>query len=523
MGDGFCRCDSCLQSFRNKYGRELPRTSLDKDLDYQRYRQDCFVKPFAAIRAAIDAESPTTAFVGGVGYTYYFGRQGDNARRVAPHVDVVSIESQWNYDLPRGYAPDSAPRLHEVGMIMRQLRSSCDKPVLGTVWIAKHVDQNFAPRTKPHVVLNFMELLAHGAIPQVHVQNALEVDATHLPTLTRLYADAGKLLPWLADSYPVAHVGILDWGSLDRPTTFFDMSLRGAYKAMLEEHIPIEFVGPAEVSKTKCNVLLLANAGELPTDCIDEIEDFVRRGGGLVATYQTTLQNPRLAALAGIKHLGSVNKVREFPLHSYYRISDQTSPWDGVSGALRSFQGKFERVETLEGTRVLGHVLDFAANRQSSKHILHVAWPGQPIAPLATERSIDKGKVIYVAADLCAAAQRFGDADSLKILATCVRAASTCKLPFHTSNVPPSVEVTLHRGTRGLAMVLINQTTNQYLSDPIRYIVPVHDLRFCLSCGPQIVRSITTISGGDVAWRQHGEEVDIRIEKIDDYEGLLIE
>jgi hypothetical protein len=241
-------------------------------------------------------------------------------------------------------------------------------------------------------------------------------------------------------------------------------------------------------------------------------------------TFQTISGNGRLAELAGLRRVASVRKVDgEFPLHTYYRVTRTNGAWSALAGVLRSFQGSYEAVEPLAGTRVPGNVLGFDLNRRSDKHILQVTWPGAPIAPLATERRVDQGKVVYIAPDLCAAARRYGDADSLAILAAAVRAASSNPLPIVVENVPPSVEVTAHRGRRGLAVVLVNQTCNQYLADPVRYIVPIQGARLTLDCGPKEVRSVRTVTGADCHWRQVDDRLHLTLPKLGDYEGILVE
>lgn len=532
VGSGFCRCRYCLGSFRQDYGRELPKDKLDDDPDYQRYRQDSFARPFQALRRAIDSISPSTAFFGGLGYTYYFGKQGDDVRRVAPLVDVVCIEAQWNYDLPQGYDPGWAPTLPEVGLMMQCLRAEGRKPMLGTVWIAKHVDQNYAPRTAANVILNFAELLAQGAIPQVHTQNALEVDARHLPTLRRLYADAGKALPYLRDSYVVSHVALLDWACLDRPAEYFDRAFRGAYKAMMEAHLPVRIVTVEQLtdsllaltpSRGGFNVLLLANALNMDDATVSRIEQYVRAGGGLVMTYQTITRNPRLAELAGIRHVASRRKADgEFPLHTYYRLDTQDAAFHGLAGQLRSFQGSYEAVECQGDTRSLGQILGFDDTRRSDQHILQTCWPGQPISPAMTLRALGKGRVVYIAPDLDAAARRYGDPDSLKVLAATVRCAGNGVIPIQVI-APPSVEIVTHRSPKRLVVMLVNHTTNQHQSDPIRYVVTVSDVRISIAEVPHKPRRVQTVSGAKVSSTLRDRQLQLHLPKLAEYESILVD
>ncbi len=231
-----------------------------------------------------------------------------------------------------------------------------------------------------------------------------------------------------------------------------------------------------------------------------------------------------VSARPGFHRIASVRKADgEFPLHTYYRVTEREGAWGVLADALRSFQGSYESVGPQAGTRVLGHVLGFDSDRRSDQHILQVTWPGEPMAPLATERRLGDARVVYIAPDLCAAARRYGDADSLAVLAAAVRAASSGPPPLVVENIPPSVEVTIHRGQRGVAVVLVNQTSNQYLADPVRYVVPIHEARLTLDCGRKKVRSVRTVTGADLHWRQADDRLNLTLPRLGDYEGILIE
>ena len=53
----------------------------------------------------------------------------------------------------------------------------------GTIWPSTHVDSNYMQRPSAPFRSEFIDLLAHGMNPQVHIQNALEVDRTLAPQL----------------------------------------------------------------------------------------------------------------------------------------------------------------------------------------------------------------------------------------------------------------------------------------------------------------------------------------------------
>jgi hypothetical protein len=93
------------------------------------------------------------------------------------------------------------------------------------------------------------------------------------------------------------------------------------------------------------------------------------------------------------------------------------------------------------------------------------------------------------------------------------------------TDLPPSVEIAVHRspGGRRLCVILTNQSTNQRAVDPIRYIVPIHDVEVQLNVGSNAVKSVETVTGERIEWQQASEWLDMRFGLLCAYEGLLVD
>jgi hypothetical protein len=72
-------------------------------------------------------------------------------------------------------------------------------------------------------------------------------------------------------------------------------------------------------------------------------------------------------------------------------------------------------------------------------------------------------------------------------------------------------------------VVLTNQTTNQHYPDPIRYIVPIRDVEVRLRLDRSVVDEVHTVTGQDVSWHQADGWVTMRVDRLQAYEGLLID
>jgi len=149
----------------------------------------------------------------------------------------------------------------------------------------------------PHEVLRRMMLaLTHGASPSIAVIQP--------PTLRKAVLDGLDAVQarkrWLTHKRPEP------WAALvmsDNTRAFYGRSsghveerymahVFGAFRAAIEEHLPIAVVNDWNLNSTDLapyKVLVLPNTACLDSAQVTAIEQFVRNGGGLVASCDTSL------------------------------------------------------------------------------------------------------------------------------------------------------------------------------------------------------------------------------------------
>lgn len=525
MPPGYCYCEFCRQAYHDQYDRAIPTEDLPENREYHEFRQRSCAGVWRTFREVIQETSPSTLLFGGINAAYWFGDANFDLTRCNQLADVICIEGQWNYDLPSGFDPSFAPELRELGLILQIMRAEGRKPVLSTVWIAKHVDQNYSPRSKANVTLNFAELLFQGATVQAHTQNALEVDNHHQTTLADLNKTVARLQPWLANSRVVADVGLVRCCDPRDQPAVFDRSLRGYYKALVEHHIPARVITDRDLRDglaNDCGVWVFPDAREIHPAVAAQIAHFVAAGGGVVFTYRTIERHPELAKLAGVQRVLGIREysASQFPLHTYYRIAPGHGDWGDLPGTLLSFQGS--RVDVLPGdsATVVARVVGLDSTRMSEADILRAAWPAAEAEPLVLMSRHGSGRVCTILGDLDAAARRYGDPQTLSLLASAVLNVSGSPVTVR-SDAPPSVEIVTHQSDAGVVVLLLNQTTNQTTSDPIRYVVPLRDLSVTLSHALVKPRVCCTLSGQTPELRHNDDTTTVTIRHLHEYEGLL--
>src|SRR6185312_15475119 len=237
-----------------------------------------------------------------------------------------------------------------------------------------------------------------------------------------------KCKPWITHKQPERWAAIL---MSDNTRTFYGReagkveerymaSVLGTFRACVEEHLPVTVINDWNLNPTdlaKYQVLLLPNAACLDARQVQAIDEYVRNGGGLVASLDASLfdelGNPRnnfaLAGVFGVDYRGlpavaatdrddiDVNFAKSIGPDYWEKRKNVFDFRQDVSsflnaGKMRTYvgpepvtiKGPAIRVRPREGTRSVGTIRGKTA--------------GAPELPAVVARTHGKGKVVYLAA-----------------------------------------------------------------------------------------------------------------------------
>jgi hypothetical protein len=148
--------------------------------------------------------------------------------------------------------------------------------------------------------LRVLTQIAAGAKPELGAR------CGNWQRLKTVYDDIAAREPWLTGTKRVKWAALLvsdrmkyfdaaqrtpgSWPSLDDITYMWSYE-RGLYRAMIEEHLPVSMITDADLEKGRLDgykVLLLGNATCLNEKACETIRKFVKNGGGVVATFDTS-------------------------------------------------------------------------------------------------------------------------------------------------------------------------------------------------------------------------------------------
>lgn len=292
-----CQCANCRRKFAEASGRPLPeRADWDSAAwpEYMQWRYDMTTAVWARLRELTREANPDAVFLGNLGGGISRNTpHGWELSEIAKLEDAVQQETQNRGGGEPVFLPAEQAKL---------MRSVADGKQL---WLMMSYNFGFGARfqASPPAELQvwFAEAFAAGALPYVHFIGGKLED-------TRSMEAVAELLQWHAANEEqlggesLAEVGLVyslrtvDHYGKDRPQERYDSHFRGYYKALLQAHIPFDIIHEASLADAdlrRYKTLVLPNAACLPDGALAAVREFVRGGGGLVATHETSLFDER--------------------------------------------------------------------------------------------------------------------------------------------------------------------------------------------------------------------------------------
>lgn len=250
-------------------------------------------------------------------------------------------------------------------------------------------------------------------------------------------------------------------------------------QALLEEHILFTVIPDdmLEAGQLDFEALVLPNTACLSDAACRKVDKFVEAGGGLLATFETSLYDehgqPRVNF--GINSLGvtKTSDLVEFPedwhksyYHSYFQLRESplAAGFEGTN--ILPFKGALVPVATA-GATPFAHIPPYPAQPPEKGWIRETG----PLKPVVVSRG---GRVVYFACEVDEMFARYRMPDHRRLIAN---AARMVHRPAVETNAPPVVEVTLSRLPAGEWLLGLVNHSGARLGCPA---LPVLNLEFTL-------------------------------------------
>jgi hypothetical protein len=518
-----CYCDFCKKDYLEKTGKNIPTDLYSLEgLEFSKWHLALNTEIANSWASSIREIKPQiTIASNGISYSSDFGWDAIDAQ------DYPSRE----YHAKEGVATVSFYSLQQKAL-------KRDVPFEIEIWRHSYYAREGMLRTQcvrnvPVLTTEIAAVVSHGGFPQYYDQ--VQFDGTlsdrSLSLLKPAFETIRKGQPWSGVGAPIQYAMIL-WS---KQTSMFGSSLHGSgmlgsFLAMQEAHIPVGVIAERDVEAGEyggAKVIIVASAECLSDKCIAGLDDFVKKGGGLVVTDKSSMRNEfgqsrenfGLKEVLGLDFKG----MTEF-IYSYY-INDKKHPltdknlWLGFANTVHdNFQAHVSANSEVE---VLGEIMDevpgFKIDMMPYKR---TGWPSLII------RNYGKGRVVYHTAPLCSMYQRFSHLDQRNLIENAVRWAGLVPVPIEIQ-APETVEVIPWRDKQNKRTIIhiVNRTGAGLAQGPgalQHETIPVHDIQIKVS--PELAGKTVLAQPGNrkLKTSTEGNFQVINLDKVENWEIIEI-
>jgi hypothetical protein len=536
-GSGTCYCEHCRTNFRAVGGHEIPTVTDPRDPVYREFvlwRQERLFGLWRKWDEAVRAINPDSCVIpntgGGAGSPLDMKRIGE----IAP---TLMADRQSRHGLAAPWANGKNAKEYRAAMGR--------KPIVGIFSVGLDDEHRWkdSVQNADEIRLWVADGIANGMRPWFTKFGGTINDPRWLKPVVDLYAWCQGAERYLRNERPLARVAIVYsqqtvWFCPDAttPARSVEDAALGWYQALVEARIPFEMVHDRLLDADHLapfKTLILPNITALSDIQCAQIQAFVDRGGGLVATSETSLRDERGAprkdfGLAEL--LGASWKGRgEGPMkNAYLRLEHTSVPgsplFEGLEDAPRIIHGVWR--------------VDVAARDPAYRSPLTLV-PSYPDLPMEkvyprqartnipqaflTERS-GGGRVAYFPWDIDRTFWEVLATDHAKLMSNAVRWATNEEAPVTVSG-KGVLDVTVWLQRDSLTVHLVNLTNPMMMKGPVRELIPIGEQQVGvrLPLGATARRVKLLVSGMSPGFRQAGSLVELTVPSVELHEVVAVD
>jgi hypothetical protein len=531
-GSGMCYCEHCRKNFREASGRELPRTSDLQDparRDYILWRQQRLFDLWRLWDTEVRRINPNSCVIpntgGGATSTLDMQKIGE----IAP---TLIADRQARRGLTAPWAN---------GKNGKEFRATMGrKPIVGifSVGVEEPYRWKDSVQNEAEIRLWVADGVANGLRPWFTKFSGVLHDERWLKPVEEIYGRYAGWERYLRNERSLARVGLV----YSQQTAWFfpgrvEEHINGWYQALIEARIPFEMVhdrllDAAHVSPFK--TLILPNIAALSDAQCDQLRSFVKNGGSLVATYETSLCDEwgvkrsdfGLASLFGVRFKGHV----EGPMQNSYLLLE-TDPATGTRHPILA--GLEDAPRIINGVRRVE--VEATQPCPNPPLTLIPSYPDLPMekvyprvrkteVPQVYLREEGRGRVVFFPWDIDRTFWEVLSVDHFRLLRNAVMWATTDD-PVVTVTGPGVLDVTVWAQKASLTVHLVNLTNPMMMKGPVRELIPVGEqkVRLRLPAGTKPRQVWLLAAGKRVRAQRSGQYLNVTVPSILDHEVVAID
>ncbi len=532
-GSGQCYCESCQKLFKTFSGLELPTTLDPANAARRKYidwNQKRLFELWRLWDQTIRAVNPEATFIANSG-------GGALSELDMKTVGELSQTLFADKQARRGTMPPWGN-----GKNGKEYRSTMGRKPIGgifSVGVEEPYRWKDSVQSDAEIRLWAHDGIAHGLRPWFTKFNAKPMDERWMPVVGNIFDWHWKNEKFLRNEQNLAKVAIVYsqqtahyYGGEKAREKVEDPQL-GFYQALIESRIPFEMVHDGLLDAAHLNqfeLLILPNIAALSNVQCKQLEEYVARGGSIVATYETSLYDEwgkrrsdfGLSNLFGCTFEG---KVDERMQNSYINVEHGVVPNPlraGLEGTPRVINGV---------RRVHAKALD-----QSTKPLLTLvpSYPDLPMERVFTTtphtnipavflKDHGKGRVVYFPMDIDRTFWEVLSTDHLVLLRNAMAWAAPKANPLRIQGAGV-LDVAYWKQQNSCTVHLVNLTNPMMMKGPIREVFPVGplvvDVALLGGVEPKQVRLLTANTAA--VWSKIPSGIRVEVPRVEVHEVIAI-
>jgi len=536
-GSGMCYCEHCRRDFAADSGLDLPRTNDPADPRRRAYilwRQKRLFELWHLWDAEIRKINPGACYIPNTGG----GALSDlDMKEIGALAPILMADRQAR----RGVMPPWAN-----GKNAKEYRAVLGrKPVVGIFSVGMEEPYRWKDSVQGDAEIKIWVIdgIANGIRPWFTKFSGTLHDRRWLKPVEEVYSWHYRNERYLRNIEPLARIGLVYsqqtawfYGGESSGSKVEDHTL-GFYQALVEARIPFEMVHDRLLdpgSLRNLRVLVLPNIAALSDKQCAQLHEFVSAGGGLVATFETSLYDEwgvrrkdfGLGALFGARYAGE----NEGPMRNSYLRLERGSGTDRIHPLLAGMEGMeriingVNRVKVEPGGGFLKPPLTLVPSYPDLP--MEKVYPRQPRTdiPGVFAREFEKGRVVYFPWDIDRTFWEILAAEHGLLLRNAVDWAAAEQRPVEVEG-PGLFDVTVWRQESSITVHLVNLTNPMAMKGPYREFIPVGPIRviFRLLAGKRPRKVQLLVSGTAARSRVENGQIDLTIPSITSHEVVAVD
>jgi hypothetical protein len=477
-GHGKCFCEHCRRNFRDATGLDLSAPGTGDA--YQLWHQQRLFELWRVWDKAVRSVNPNACFIANSGGG---ATSGLDMKTCGEMSTILFADRQARH----GTMPP-----WENGKNAKEYRSTMgSKPIGGifSVGVEEAYRWKDSVQSPEEIKVWAIDGIAHGLRPWYAKFNGKIIDRRWLDPVEDVYAWHWRNEQYLRNTRPLARTALVYsqqtawYYGRDRAQAKVEDHTLGFYQALVEARVPFEMVHDRTLdAKTLApfRTLILPNIAALSDAQCDQLRAFAARGGGVVATYETSLYDASgkrradfgLADLFGASYAGKVEPRMQNAYLGLHGPHPLTAGLDNTPRIVASVGRVHTRSNSTDAAPV---TLIESYPDLPMEDVYMRTPPGEEPQVFLRQLPTGGGRVVYFPGDLDRTYWEILQRDHGTLLANAVRWAHNEPQPVEVTG-PGLIDVAIWEQQHSMTVHLVNMTNPMAMRGSYREVIPVGPL-----------------------------------------------